>query len=149
MTWQDFVNGGYEMLGGLAILHHCYVLYRDKQVKGVSFFSIVFFTTWGYWNLYYYPHLNQWVSFAGGVMIVASNTLWISMMWYYLRKQRAEEARARWAYGPDGLAGGDDDGNCLVGPPITPAEIDEMLRELERVDTDDPGVFVPGRDGCR
>lgn len=91
------------MLGGLAIFHHCWTLYRDKQVKGVSVFATVFFTTWGYWNLYYYPHLNQWVSFAGGVMIVTANTLWIAMMAYYLRK--AKRAAVLWAYGPNtGLA---------------------------------------------
>src|SRR6185436_15953847 len=24
----------------------------------------------GFWNLFYYPHLDQWLSFAGGVLIV-------------------------------------------------------------------------------
>lgn len=94
MSWQDIVNAGYESIGGFMILLHCLALYRDKEVKGVSVFATVVFTTWGYWNLYYYPHLNQWASFAGGIVIVTANTLWIAMMFYYIRKAKREKARA-------------------------------------------------------
>lgn len=95
MSWQDIVNGVYECLGGVAILGHCVTLYRDKQVRGVSVASVIFFTTWGYWNLYYYPHLNQTASFIGGLAIVAANSIWLCQMWYYsatatVRKLSAE-----------------------------------------------------------
>jgi hypothetical protein len=40
------------------------------------------------WNLYYYPHLDQWWSFAGGLVIVAANVLWIGLMVYYLWRER-------------------------------------------------------------
>jgi uncharacterized membrane protein YfcA len=91
MSWQDLVNAGYESIGGLMIFLHCLALYRDKEVKGVSVFATVIFTSWGYWNLYYYPHLNQWASFFGGVVIVLANTLWVGMMWYYLRAAKRRE----------------------------------------------------------
>jgi len=79
----DFVNGLFEMLGGAFILNHCRVLYRDKMVRGVSIISTAFFFAWGVWNLYYYPHLDQWWSFAGGLVIVLGNCLWVGMMLYY------------------------------------------------------------------
>jgi hypothetical protein len=88
MTPQDFVNGAFELFGGVAILAHCRQLYKDKQVRGASWAATAFFTAWGWWNLYYYPHLDQWLSFAGGVVIVLANTLWISMMLYYIRRER-------------------------------------------------------------
>lgn len=94
MTWQDSVNGLFEFLAGFAILNHCYTLHRDKQIRGVSVLSTLFFTSWGYWNLYYYPHLNQWASFAGGLSIVTANTLWIGMMWYYMQRERLERWNA-------------------------------------------------------
>ena len=83
----DFFNGLFELLGGLLVLNHCRVLYQDKRVRGVSVLSTAVFTSWGFWNLYYYPHLTQWWSFAGGLVIVAANALWVSMMVHYKRRE--------------------------------------------------------------
>lgn len=63
-------------------------LYKDKQVRGISVLTTVFFTSWGVWNLYYYPHLDQWLSFAGGLVIVTANVAWVSQMFYYNRKEK-------------------------------------------------------------
>jgi len=89
--WQDFVNGAYELLGGVFIFFHCYRLFRQKKVRGVSLTAIAFFASWGVWNLYYYPSLNQWCSFTGGIGIVAMNTLYISMLIYYILKEKKEK----------------------------------------------------------
>lgn len=86
----DLFNGLFELFGGAFILNHCRALYRDKKVKGVSLLSTCFFTAWGVWNLYYYPHLDQWLSFAGGVAIVLSNALWITLMIYYIELERVQ-----------------------------------------------------------
>ncbi len=83
MTGPDFINGVFETIGGAMILMHCRRLYIDKQVKGVSTFATAVFSLWGLWNLYYYPHLDQWLSFAGGVVIVVANLLWLSLMFKY------------------------------------------------------------------
>ena len=83
MIWPDIVNGCYEFLGAPFILLSVLKLHRDKEVKGVSWIAIVFFTTWGYWNLFYYPHLGQWVSFAGGIALVGVNTLWLCQIALY------------------------------------------------------------------
>jgi peptidoglycan biosynthesis protein MviN/MurJ (putative lipid II flippase) len=88
MSWQDAVNGGFELFGGFMVLLHCAQLYRDKQVRGASWLATFGFAIWGVWNLYYYPHLGQWASFAGGVVIVLANTLWVSMMLYYIRREK-------------------------------------------------------------
>lgn len=62
-------------------------LYRAKQVRGVNVWATVFFTAWGVWNLYYYPSLGQWWSFAGGVAIVVVNAVWVAMAWTYSRRE--------------------------------------------------------------
>ena len=87
-TLPDVINGGFEAFGGIFILNHCRALYKDKLVKGISIISTIFFLSWGLWNLYYYPSLNQWWSFYGGLLIAVSNVLWISMMIYYKRKNK-------------------------------------------------------------
>jgi hypothetical protein len=89
MNWQDVMNGAYESLGGLFVLLHILKLLRDKAVRGVSIPATAFFASWGLWNLYYYPHLDQWCSFAGGLGIVTANSAWIVLMLYYVRKERA------------------------------------------------------------
>ncbi len=88
--WPDIINGSFEILGGFAILDHCRQLYKDKMVRGASWKAVAFFTIWGYWNLFFYPHLDQWWSFRGGVFIAAANMLWIGMMLYYIRKEKRE-----------------------------------------------------------
>ena len=87
-SWADAVNGTYELSGGIFLIQNCVRLYKDKEVKGISILSAAFFTSWGYWNLYYYPSLNQWVSFFGGLLIVISNTWWVIMAMYYAKKKR-------------------------------------------------------------
>ena len=85
MTWQDSTNGIFEILGSLFVWRHCYRLLQDRQVKGVSWVATLFFSLWGWWNIYYYPHLGQWASFVGGLCIVSANTIWLSMMIYYIK----------------------------------------------------------------
>jgi hypothetical protein len=82
----DMVNGLYEGLGALFILGHCRSLWNSKQPWGVSILGVIFFTSWGGWNLYYYPSLNQWYSFFGGLAIVSSNALYIGLLIYLRRK---------------------------------------------------------------
>lgn len=81
--WADFTNGVFELVGGLLILNHCRAVLRDKAVAGVSIFSTAIFTSWGFWNLYYYPSLGQWWSFTGGLLIVGANCLWVYLMLKY------------------------------------------------------------------
>ena len=81
--WADNVNGLYEGLAGLFILNNCRMVLRDKAVKGVSIVSVVFFASWGVYNLYYYPSLGQWSSFFGGLSVVTANMIWIGLMLKY------------------------------------------------------------------
>jgi hypothetical protein len=88
MLWPDAVNAAFELAGGLFILLSVLKLHRDKQVRGVSWVHVSFFALWGYWNLFFYPHLDQWLSFAGGLVIVTANTLWVVQLIYYTLKER-------------------------------------------------------------
>jgi hypothetical protein len=79
----DMINGAFEALGGVMVCRNVLQLHRDKQVKGVYWMATGFFAAWGYWNLFFYPHLNQWYSFAGALAIALSNTVWLAQMIYY------------------------------------------------------------------
>lgn len=84
--WPDVVNGLYEMMGAPFILLSVWNLYKQKRVRGVSWVHVGFFTTWGFWNLFYYPYLGQWWSFVGGIAIAIANTIWLCQMIYYKQK---------------------------------------------------------------
>lgn len=86
MSIPDIINGAFELVGGLFVFNHCRVLFKDKLVAGVSKLSTAVFFSWGVWNIYYYPHLDQWASFLGGLVIVAGNCVWLAMMLYYTRR---------------------------------------------------------------
>lgn len=80
---KDAINGGFEIAGGFFALNHCRVLYAHKAVRGVSMLSVAFFLSWGMWNLYYYPSLNQPMSFYGALFLVAGNAFYLGMIAYY------------------------------------------------------------------
>lgn len=89
MIPADLINGTIELLAGFFVLNHCRVLYAHKQVRGVSLASVAFFTLWGIWNLYYYPALNQVLSFYGGLFVTSANVLYVWMIiTYHVRSPR-------------------------------------------------------------
>jgi hypothetical protein len=81
----DLVNGLFESMAGLMVFMHCRRLWIDKQVRGVSFMATGFFASWGFWNLFYYPHLGQTWSFIGGLVVMTANLTWIGLMIRYRR----------------------------------------------------------------
>lgn len=83
---MDFINGSFELIGGILCCLNVRRLLRDKQVKGVYWPAQAFFASWGFWNLAYYPSLHQWVSFAGGLLLVISNTTWVILAIYYRKR---------------------------------------------------------------
>lgn len=87
MNVYDVANGSFEVLGSVATWFNVRRLLRDRVVHGVDYRSMAFFAAWGLWNLVYYPHLDQWFSFAGGVLLVTGNLAWLSLGLYY--KMRA------------------------------------------------------------
>lgn len=86
MNYPDLINGIFELSGAFFILLSILKLKKEKKVCGVSWVHVGFFAMWGYWNLFYYPHLTQWVSFAGGIGIVITNTFWLGQLIYYSRE---------------------------------------------------------------
>ena len=83
MQVPDLANGLFEALGAFVLYQNVKAIKRDKSIKGVDWRVTIFFTAWGFWNLFYYPSLDQWLSFFGGLGIVAVNSLWLYYAWRY------------------------------------------------------------------
>jgi hypothetical protein len=89
MASSDTINALYEGIGSVLVWLNVRALQRDKQVKGLHWGPPIFFTTWGYWNMFYYPSLHQnWSAIAAASLAIA-NTVWVLLSWYYVRKGRA------------------------------------------------------------
>ena len=86
----DLINGLWEVVGGFFIMTSVWQLYKDKRVRGVHWAHVSFFTLWGWWNMYFYPAEDLWLSFAGGLNVVFWNTIWWAQLIYYSRKERSE-----------------------------------------------------------
>lgn len=81
----DVVNSLFEFLGGFFIFLSVLRLYKDKMVRGISVVHVTFFWLWGVWNVFYYPYLDQTMSFIGALMVLAMNSTWTGMLLYYTR----------------------------------------------------------------
>ena len=108
---NDMTNGLFELIGSGFLVLNVVKLQRDKEVKGVSWIAVGFFFLWGLWNLFYYPSLNQWFSFAGGCCIATVNAVWLGMLiWYSCRETIAFEGQGNCdecgTHGPQLLIGG-------------------------------------------
>lgn len=88
MQLPDLINGIFESAGGFFIALSVLKLHREKKVRGVSYVHVGFFTSWGLWNLFYYPVLDQWLSFWGGLLLVLVNAVWLAQCVYYTLLER-------------------------------------------------------------
>ena len=102
MTLPDLINGSFELAGGAMQCLNIGRLMRDKQVRGVNWSVTAFFAAWGLWNCYFYPHLDQWASFTGGIAVTTTNLIWVALALHYSRLEAAlrrtlQENEKKWA----------------------------------------------------
>lgn len=87
---NDALNAIFELTGALFVWGNVVRLRRDREVRGVYWPTMGFFAAWGFWNLWYYPSLDQWFSFAAGLLLVAGNTAWVLMVVWMMRGVRCD-----------------------------------------------------------
>jgi hypothetical protein len=88
ISGPDIVNGLFEAVGAGMALENVRKLLYDRSVVGFWWPLQAFFTIWGFWNLYYYPSLDQWISFLGGMLLAAANLVWVCLAITYSRRNR-------------------------------------------------------------
>lgn len=76
----DIINALFEMGGAAFLVLNVRALRRDRVLRGVSAWPVVFFTAWGAWNVYLYPSLGMPLSAAAGVLVLAVNSVWLWMV---------------------------------------------------------------------
>lgn len=86
----DALNAAFELVGALLIVLNIRRVLRDRMVRGVDWRVTAFFSAWGLWNIFYYPHLGQWLSFIAGLLLVSANTTWVLLMLHFIRKEERQ-----------------------------------------------------------
>ena len=79
----DQINATLELTGAVFTFRNALRVYRDRGYAGITWTAVAFFTTWGFWNIWYYPSLHQSWSFAAAVLLLAANLLWVSAMAWF------------------------------------------------------------------
>lgn len=91
MALPDLINGFLEAVGGFFVAFSIIKLHREKIVRGISAVHVGFFSAWGVWNLFYYPHLDQWLSFYGGIVLALTTWVYLGQIIYYNLSDRAPQ----------------------------------------------------------
>lgn len=86
MSLFDYINGAFELSGAYFVWLSIRELLRSRRVEGVDWRTMGFFSAWGIWNLFYYPSLEQWASFVGGILVVSANLTYMALIIYYRRR---------------------------------------------------------------
>ena len=84
---NDIVNAIFEFGAILGIYGHIRQIKKDKKVNGIYIPTIMFFTLWGFWNIYYYPSLGQWFSFIAGSVLALMNCAYVYLLVKYSRRK--------------------------------------------------------------
>jgi hypothetical protein len=79
----DQLNAGFEALAALLIWLNVADVWKKKATAGIHWIPLSLFTIWGYWNLFYYPHLGQWWSFAAAGFVAVANSAWLWLVVKY------------------------------------------------------------------
>lgn len=77
MNASDLTNALFELGASAAIWISIFKVWEDKFVAGISWLTILFFTTWGFWNLYYYYDLEQYLSWYAGMAMAVTNVVYL------------------------------------------------------------------------
>lgn len=75
----DLANAAFELFGAYFSWRNAWQLHLDRSIRGVYWPAWFFYSAWGIWNLYYYPALDQWLSFWAGAVLVSGNLAWIAL----------------------------------------------------------------------
>lgn len=87
MTTPDLLNAIFEVAGSVAVWMNCLSIIKDKGYAGTRLPMMFFFTSWGFWNLYYYSHLMQWFSLYASLLLTTGNCAVVATMIYFGRKK--------------------------------------------------------------
>lgn len=96
----DITNALFELVGAFFTWKNFLVLKKERKLQGVYAPTTAFFTSWGIWNAFYYPTLNQWYSFWGAILLCSGNIAWVVLALRIKYRVSIEFRGVEWSCGP-------------------------------------------------
>lgn len=88
----DIGNAVFEAGSAVLLWLNVRRLCKDQSIAGVSLVPAAWFSAWGFWNIFYYWHLGQRLSWLMGLFVCVANTTWVLLALYLRRRQRENNA---------------------------------------------------------
>ena len=84
----DQINSGFIFVAALFYVLNLFKLMKDKDVKGISKVSIMFFSFWNIWTLFFFLMVTKfWWTIGAYGIVAALNVVYIILMIKYTRKK--------------------------------------------------------------
>ena len=80
---SDQINSIFAFVGCFFIIMNIKKIYNDKEMKGMEWYSPLFFYCGQAWGAYFLYTLGQWWSFSSALMFLSCQLIWYAMMIYY------------------------------------------------------------------
>ena len=81
---MDEINSFFISVASIFYFLNLLKLYKDKEVKGISILSIVFFSTWNFWTLYFFWDTEFSLTRNAYIAVAISNFLYLSLLFRYM-----------------------------------------------------------------
>ena len=83
MITIDHINAIFTVGGIMFVIINILQLTKDKQVKGVSIISMLFFGIWSWWLAFFYYKNSHYYSMIAAIFMGVFEIVWISLWMYY------------------------------------------------------------------
>ncbi|HAI17539.1 MAG TPA: hypothetical protein DCM10_05685 [Xanthomarina gelatinilytica] len=84
----DQINSGFIFVAGIFYVLNLLKLIKDKDVKGISKLSIVFFSIWNIWTLFFFLMVTEfWWTIGAYIIVTVLNVVYIILMIKYTREK--------------------------------------------------------------
>ena len=89
----DQINSGFIFVAGIFYVLNLLKLIKDKDVKGISKLSIVFFSIWNIWTLFFFLMVTEfWWTIGAYIIVTVLNIVYIILMIKYSRKKGVDNS---------------------------------------------------------
>lgn len=81
----DFVNSLFNWVAAIFVIANALDIYRKQDVAGHTLPSVIFFTVWAFFSIFYFAGLGQWWSVVPTVAMAIANGVLMTLVFRFRR----------------------------------------------------------------
>jgi len=79
MTTADAITTFFQTGASIFLCLNILQLKRDRELRGVSIWTIAFFTVWSYWGIFLFYSLDLFWSMVSNAVMAVAYTVWLAL----------------------------------------------------------------------